>query len=211
MISTLGLALALGVGAVAGGSGVLGGWKYRERQEKDAAFDALLEDSEDGSRVTLPVPETSTPLLGLWRQKRHRQKEKKLAKRGYVKWYKLDGMLRRPQWIKPNREGSGIPKYYDSDDDVHYLFPKDPLVTDSRTGAPVAIHHRGEVEPVNVAEPEYPPIDADRLEEAINLEIESEPPSWLSKFGGLDGETIMWLMIVGVLGFAAFQQFVGGA
>jgi len=209
MISTTALALTLGVGLTLGGVGAFGGWKYRDMQETDDEFHARIEHATDGTVVTLPSPETGSSLLDIWRHYRHRKKQQKLAKRGYVKWYKLDGMLSRPKWVKPEKSGSGVPKYYDSSDDVHYLFPKEPLVTDSRTGAPVAIHHAGEAEPVNVKDPAYPPIDSDRLEEAINLEIESDPPGWLDKFD-LNGETVMWIMILLVLGFAGFQQFMGG-
>jgi hypothetical protein len=210
MISTtIALALAGGVGLTLGGVGALGGLKYQERKETDDNYLDRIEEATDGTEVVLPAPETGSSLVGAWKISRHRSKQKKLAKRGYVKWYKLDGMLSRPTWVKPERSGSGVPKYYDSDDECHYLFPTDPLVTDSETGAPVAIHHTGEAEPVNISDPEYPPIDSDRLEEAINLEIESDPPSWLSNLD-ISSSTIMWVMILGVLAFAGFQQFAGG-
>jgi hypothetical protein len=192
---------ALGIGAYAGI------W-YRGYRDEPQEFEAEIEKMDDsGHAVGLPAPETSNSLLGLFRANRHRMKAKKLAKKGYVKWYKFDGMLERPKWVKPERGGSGVPKYYDSDDEVHYLFPKDALVTDSRTGAPVAVHHAGQVEPVNLADPEFPPIDADRLEEIINLEIESDPPSWLSKFD-FDAQTMMWVAIAIILVFAGAQQLM---
>jgi hypothetical protein len=196
----------LAVGGVVGG---FGGLLYKRHKDAPAEFEAELDKNiaGEGHTVTLPSPETSGSLMSLLSISRHKSKEKKLASRGYVKWYKLDGMLSPPKWVKPERSGSGEPKYYDSDDDVHYLFPQEPLVTDAQTGAPVAVHHSGEVEPVNIANPAYPPIDADRLEEVINLEIDSEPPSWFSKFD-IDATTMMWLLIIIVMGAAAAQQFL---
>jgi len=192
-------------GVVSGG--YVGYW-FRGYRDEPNEFEEALEHSEGlGDDIVLPAPETSNSILGLLKANRHRKKAKRLAKKGYVKWYKFDGMLERPKWVKPERGGSGVPKYYDRDDDCHYLFPKEALVTDSRTGAPVAIHHSGQVEPVNLADPGVPPIDADRLEEIINLEIESDPPGWLSKFD-LNAQTMMWVAIAIVLAFAGLQQLL---
>jgi len=206
-VSTIALALSVAVGAL--GLTVGGGVGYWARGNVDEPyeFEGVLEENSnhDGRSVTLPAPDVSGGWLDVFRQRQHRKKEKKLAKRGYVKWFKFDGMLRAPEWVRPERGGSGAPKYYDRDDGVHYLFPEDALVTDARTGAPVAVHHSGEVEPVNLKEPAHPPIDADRLEEIINLEIESDPPGWLSKFD-LDAQTMMYASIVLILIFAGAQQ-----
>jgi len=192
---------------VGGGIGSFVGWWYRGHSDDPDEFEATLDENvaDDGHTVTLPAPEVKGSLWSLFKFIRHRRKEKKLAKRGYVRWYKFDGMLSSPKWVKPKKSGSGIPKY--NDGDAHYLFPKDALVTDSRTGAPVAIHHKGEAEPVNLANPAHPPIDADRLDEVINLEIDSDPPSWLSKFD-LNATTMMWILILIVMGVAAAQQFL---
>jgi len=209
MISLELAAIVGGAGVVVGGGlgGYLGYW-YRGHRDKPEEFGARLNNMVgSGSEVVLPAPDVSSSLWGVFKQLRHKSKRKKLAKKGYVKWFKIDGMLNAPTWVKPERSGSGVPKFYDSDDDVHYLFPSDALVTDSTTGAPVAVHKSGEAEPVNLEDPEYPPIDADRLEELINLEIESEPPSWLSKFD-LNAQTLMWAMIFIVLIFAGAQQLL---
>jgi len=215
-LSTETVAIAVvGIGAVFGAIGAVAGWWYRKYRTEAEEWERELEDAlelenveDDGHSVTLPAPDMKSSLWDLLKLSRHQAKEQKLAKRGYVKWMKFDGMLRRPEWVKPERSGSGVPKYHDSENDVHYLFPEDALVTDARTGAPVAVHHAGEAEPINLKDPEYPPIDADRLEEIINLEIESEPPSWLSKFD-LDATTIMWVMIIALLAFAGAQQVMG--
>jgi hypothetical protein len=206
IVSELALYLAGGVGLLGLGLGTLVGYYGRGYVDEPEEFDAALEGmDEEGHAVVLPAPETSGSLLSIFRSNQHRKKAKKLAGKGYVRWFKFDGMLERPRWVKPERSGSGVPKYFDKDDDCHYLFPEDALVTDSRTGAPVAVHHSGQAEPVNLADPEYPPIDSDRLEEIINLEIESEPPGWLSKFD-LDSTTIMFVMIALILLFAGAQQ-----
>jgi hypothetical protein len=207
MITTLALGGAAGL-LLGGVAGAAVGWWYRgDKDAKEALNTKLESQDEPGQKAVLPAPEMSNSVLSLFRQSRHQERAQKLAQKGYVKWFKFDGMLKRPQWVKPVREGSGVPRYYDSDDDVHYFFPEDALVTDARTGAPVAVHHAGQVEPVNLADPEYPPIDADRLEEIINLEIESDPPGWLSKMD-FDTQTLMFGMIALILLFAGAQQML---
>jgi len=206
-IETLTLVLCAGVGLVGLGIGLMSGWWYRGYSQDAARFEDAILDKPMGAghEVVLDAPEISSSIWDIWKQSRHRAREQKLAKRGYVKWYKLDGMLQAPTWVKPKREGAGVPEYYDGD--VTYFFPPDALATDARTGAPVAVHHDGEVEPVNIVDPEVPPIEGDRLQEVINLEAESDPPGWLAGFD-LDATTIMWIMIVALIVIGGAQQFL---
>jgi len=180
---------------------------YRHQSRKREYFNQLLEDiSNDGESVSLSAPEVGSGFFDVFKYIRHRQKAKRLAKRGYVKWFKYDGgMLQQPQWVKPKRRGAGVAEY--NDGDSTYLFPEDALVTDAETGAQVAVHHTGQAEPVNISSPEVPPIDADRLDKVINLEIESDPPGLLSRldFGPqmiLYGGIALMLLLGGV------QQFM---
>lgn len=215
----LGLSMAELYG-VLGGAGiviVLAAWGLAEyaKRTADIDVDASIEQAipEEGGAHALSVdpPEVTDSMLGLMAAWRHRRKEKRLARKGYLKWYKIGSNRRRPVWVKPTHDGQGVPQYYDKEDDVTYLFPTGALVTDSRTGAWVAEHRIGEAEPINLREPAYPPLDADRLEEVINLEAESDAPSFFDRFG-LDTTTMMWGLIgVAFIGFAAYRQMGGGA
>lgn len=205
------------LGAIAAAGLVVGslvgygvGWWYRGLQDHADLFADYVDVTSDGTgtHVDFEAPSVGSGFFSLFSYIRHRSKAKRLARKGYVKWYKFDGgMLHGPQWVKPERDGAGVPEYYDSDDDQTYLFPNDPLVTDAETGARVAVHHTGQVEPVNIANPSHPPIDADRLDEIINLEIESEPPGWLDNFD-LDSTTMMYGAIVLILVLGAAQQYL---
>jgi len=201
-------AVVLAVGTVLG---AVVGWWYRGHRDAPEEFDAALAEIDGaGHQAVLDAPDMAAGLWGLFKHIRHRRKAKKLAKRGYVKWYLLDGMLKHPQWVKPERQGAGVPEYHvrsHGSDGITYFFPTDALATDAETGAPVAVHHKGEVEPVNLPSPETPPIDGDRLQETINLEAESDPPGLLDNID-LTPQTLMWVMIVGVLAIGAAQQFL---
>lgn len=200
-----------GLGLLVGSlGGYAGGWWYRGQQDHADMFAEHVEVLTDGvgDRVEFEAPEVGSGFFSLFSYIRHRSKAKRLARKGYVKWYKFDGgMLKGPQWVKPERDGAGVAEYYDSDDDQTYLFPSEPLVTDSETGARVAVHHAGQVEPVNIANPAHPPVDADRLDEIINLEIESDPPGFFDKLD-LDSSTLIFAMIGFILIVGGAQQFL---
>jgi len=208
MVQTLTMVVCAGVGVFGLGLGGFAGWTYRGyRDDADEFEDVVLDlvDDGPGHEVVLNAPEISSSLIGLWKQARHRAREQRLAKRGYVKWFVIDGMLQAPTWVKPERDGAGVPEYYDGD--TTYLFPTDAVATDARTGAPVAIHHAGEVEPVNIVDPAVPAIEGDRLQEVINLEAESDPPGLLAGMD-VDATTLMWIAIVALLAIGGAQQFL---
>lgn len=191
-----------------GGYGI--GWWYRGLQDHAEVFADYVEVETDGSgsRVDFEAPSVGSGFFSLFSYIRHRSKAKRLAKKGYVKWYTFDGgMLHGPQWVKPERDGAGVPEYYDSADGQTYLFPTEPLVTEAETGARVAVHHRGEVEPINISAPVHPPIDADRLDEIINLEMESDPRGLLDQYD-INKTTIMYGAIGLILLLGAYQQYV---
>lgn len=168
-------------------------------------------DPGPGHALKLEPPDLGDSLMGLLAVWRHEQKGKRLARKGYVKWYKIGAKRQRPRWVKPDYEGAGVPEYYDSDEDVTYVFPEEALVTDARTGAWVAEHRIGEAEPINLRDPAAPALDADRLEEVINLEAESDAPGFFDRLN-IDQTTLMWILIFGAFGiFAAFRYMNGGA
>lgn len=158
-------------------------------------------------KVQLNPPKTDgtiTSLLATWR---HRVKSKKLARKGYIRWYKIDAQLHRPQWVKPFRNGDGQPVYY-SDGDP-YWFPRDALVTDAQTGAFVAAHQEGDADPINLRDPMMPGLPTDRLQEAIELSVESDEPGFFDKHD-LDSSTIIAIGIASLLILGAVGKLIGG-
>lgn len=203
--------LALGVAAAAALAGLLYlVVLYRREQVALRALDQRTPTNpgrdEPGADAPLAAPELSGTIWDLITLWRHRKKARKLARRGYVRWYLFDGNLQKPRWVKPEREGKGVPEY--RHDGLPYLFPEDALVLDQSTGAYVAVHHKGEPEPVNLAEPAFPTIDGDRLEELINLSAESDPPTFWSRLD-LDFQTAIGALIAIMFVLFAASQFLG--
>jgi hypothetical protein len=63
------------------------------------------------------------------------------------------------------------------------------------------------VEPINISAPVHPPIDADRLDEIINLEMESDPRGLLDQYD-INKTTMMYGAIGLILLLGAYQQYV---
>jgi hypothetical protein len=165
--------------------------------------DPPVEPDQDVQPVAFDPPEISLSPLDWIRAGRHLQKQRKAAKRGWVKWYRVGANFSRPQWVKPVQDGAGTPKV--TDGGQPYYFEKDAMVVDERTGAYVAVHPEGEADPINLANRAYPGIETDLVERIINLEAENEPSTSLLGLGGMSTQQLMWLGI-GVL-FVLFAAF----
>lgn len=203
------VASLLGVLGIAGaGAGYWYFEQYRDARLQD--FEYLTDKIEEGERLDATPPDVSAGLLDFWRVTRHLQRGKRLANKGYVKWHRLDSTLSRPEWVKPEQDGSGVPKI--TVDGQPYYFPRDAMVTDGLTGAWTALHREGEADPINLRDPAYPGLEVDLVERTINLEAEDEPPGMLDDlFGGMDQTTLMYLGVgVLFLVYAVFR-YMGGA
>lgn len=177
---------------------------YRERRRLEAEANDALRDAEDGE-TTLKPPDVGTSLWDMVKLWRHHAKAKRMARNGYVRWYRIDSSLHGPSWVKPEAEGAGVREH--RHDGVTYLFPDDAMVTDARTGAHIAIHREGEAEPINLRDPAMPPLPADRLEEVINLEAESDAPGLLDRLD-LDPKTLLFGGMALMLVLAGAQKFM---
>jgi len=170
----------------------------RRLQAELNAAERLGEDSD------LKPPAVDSGLWGVVKQWWHNKRGAKLAKKGYVRWYKVGANWSRPRWVKPEKSGQG--EYRLREGDEIYYFPTDAMLTDQRTGAWVAVHREGEATPVNLRDPGMPAMDADRAEELLQLSAESDAPGLLSD---LDTTTIMWVGIGGILILAVGAQMTG--
>ena len=180
----------------------------REAREQD--FEAYLDELEEGEPVDFKPANVSAGLLGIIAEWRHVAKSKRMAKKGYVKWYKLDSTLSRPTWVKPKQSGSGVPKARSNG--KPYYFPKKAMVADSTTGAWVALHREGEADPINLRDPAYPGLEADVVDRVINLEAEDKPPGMLDNlFGGMSQQMLLYGSIaIMFLLYAAYRYSAGG-
>jgi len=212
IVELLAVVVALGVLAVVGYVAI----QLMDSQRRLAAElgdddlgvpDNPADETDETDETTEPVlepPDVDSGFLGVLKQWRHNKRATKLAKKGYIRWYKVGASWSRPRWVKPEKAGQG--EYRVRENDETYYFPKDALLTDQRTGAWVAVHREGEATPINLRDPGMPAMDADRAEELLQLSAESDAPGF---FSNIDSTTIMWVAIGGVLLLAAGSQVLG--
>ena len=199
MVSTLILG-ASAVGVTAVGVGAVGYW-YQQRDR--TTVDDIIEES--GDLVSFRRPEVSGGLLDLLKVWRHRSRAQKLAKRGYVKWYRIGSTVSRPQWVKPQQDGSGVPRY--RVDSEPYYFPREAMVTDQETGAYVAMHYDGDADPINLRDNDLPALSTDKVERVINMEAESSAPGFFSNLD-ITPQKIMTALIGLIVVYALLMQFL---
>lgn len=180
---------------------------FPEEDSEDGASESAPDPDRDLQPVAFDPPEISLSPLDWIRAGRHLQKQKKAAKRGWVKWYRVGANFSRPRWVKPVQEGAGTPKV--TDDGQPYYFEKDAMVVDERTGAWVAVHPEGEADPINLADRAYPGIETDLVERILNLEAENEPSTSLIGLGGLSMQQLMWLGIGALFIVFAAVRYMG--
>lgn len=161
----------------------------------------------EGDEVSMRPPDTKDSMFGFLLWYRHHKKQRRLAKKGYVKWKILGSNLSRPRWVKPSQDGSGTPRYFWKGDP--YYFPKDALVLDETSGAYVAIHEKGNAMPLNLQDPPLPPMPVDYVQKLMDLEAESEKPGLFSRLD-ITPQKIMYFFIGFVLIFGFVMQVMGG-
>lgn len=215
------LVVVFAAGLLLGGGGLAAGLFYRgEVRGIEAEVDRLThgpvpaDDSGDtdaaavadgegaGHGVELSPPDVRKGILGLLSQWRHRAKAVKMAEKGYVEWYKLGATVSQPKWVKPDFRGRGEGEYYDSDDDITYLFPKDAMLPDSTTGAWVAMHRENEADPLNLRDPVMTAVPADRLQEIIDLFAEAEKPGFFDRLDISGAQAFIVITVVLFLVYA---------
>jgi hypothetical protein len=178
-----------------------------DEADADGDSDLPVDPDRDIQPVTLDPPEISLSPIDWMRAARHLRKQKKAAKRGWVKWYRVGANFSRPQWVKPVQDGAGTPKV--TDGGQPYYFEKDAMVVDERTGAWVAVHPEGEADPINLADRAYPGIETDLVERILNLEAENKPSSSLLGLGGMSQQQLMWLGIGLLFVLFAAYRYMG--
>lgn len=211
------LALVAGIVLGAGSVGVV--WYVRrerarvneevEEVEADAALGVDEDEFGDGTRVEdgevveLEPVNVRSSFVGLVQAWRRRAKERRLAEKGYIKWFRLDSQLQAPKWVKPTRRGSGVGELHTSEGP--YFFSRDAMVTDARTGAWVAMHKVNDADPVNLQDTAYPGIPVDRVEELLNMIAEAEKPGFFENLDISGSTAFILITVVLFLVYAATQ------
>jgi len=179
----------------------------------DLDWETLMDHGHfpEGEEIELPPPrlkQSNFGLLGEFYQfRKHRKKEKKLAKKGYIKWYLIDGTWSWPKYIKPERNGGGIPEY--RHDEKRYLFPERARVPDASAGMHMVVHKAGDATPINLTDLSEFAVDPDALDNYIGRKVTSDPPSFWSKFD-FEAESIIYFGIGLIIVFAVVSRFLGG-
>ena len=183
------------------------------REERDEAEEKVSEFHDrvdpDGA-IELEPPHMSTSTFGLvedlYREWRHRQKEKKLARKGYVKWRIVRGnSLSRPKYVKPKRNGEGVPEItYDGDT---YLFDRDAMVASASNGMWTCFHKAGELDPIPVSDPLRQGIPTDTVDEWLTMRVTSSPPSFWDKWD-IDSQDVLTYSMAAIIALAGLQQFL---
>jgi len=155
--------------------------------------DGEFEDA--GDSVDLPKPNIRRswfgPLAAYW----HLRKERKLAGKGYVKWFLVDDGWPRPKYIKPTDKGGGEFEY--EHDGETYLFPREAMLPSRDEGMWTVMHDKGDAKPRNLRQPDEPSVSAKQLNNYVTSRVTVEPPGWLENLN-IDASD---LLTYGVIGF----------
>jgi len=160
-------------------------------------------DDDPAEIVDIEPPEIKEGWFTTWNLLKHHRKRKNLSKRGYVRWYLIDGYWPEPKYVKPRLDGHGMPII--DHDDTQYLFPRNAMLASEREGMWTVIHKRGEADPINLREPSKNAIPADALDEFMTMNVMTDPPSFWSKFD-VDAQDMVMYAIAGIIVFALINQ-----
>jgi len=183
-----------------------------ELPEGVTVLDGFDLDADDEVQLAeLDQPDMKTARWGwlqqIWRMHKQIKKRRKMASEGYVQWYLIDDTYPVPKFVKPERKGAGVPEYEHGGN--RYLFPKDAMVASEQQGVWTIMHKRGEADPLNLRDPTKNAIQADTLEEYIQMRVSTSPPSWLDQFG-LGAEDIIKYGLAGFILIVIGQSVIGG-
>lgn len=192
---------------------VAGGYLvYRSRQLSAEVQEDLA--ANGGQIVEMTPPNVRSERFGLMKTVREKRKKKRMLDKGYVQWYLIDDSFPRPQFVKPKRDESGVPKVEKGDET--YLFPPHGRLPSEEQGMWTYVHRKGEADPVNLRDPDDLAIPADVLSEYLTMAVTSKPPGLLGGLGGLglgdmDSMDLLRYTVVGmVLLFIGLEVSGGG-
>jgi len=172
--------------------------------------DDLPADAE--GYVSLPAPDLSGSRFGLlgrlWTLYKHHIRRRRLAKKGYVQWYRIEnGTFSGPHYVRPEADAeSPIP--FVSHDDGRYFFPDAAMVTDTSVGMWTAVHRKGEADPINLRDGDADAIPAEAAEAWSEMTVTAQKPGGL--LGGLGDITPRKMLALAIAGVMVLSVVMGG-
>lgn len=172
----------------------------------DSTDTELNGDDEAGQQIEpLDIKDSKLDFLREWRQT---AKRKKLARRGYVQWYLIEGgVWPSPRFIKPKPHGNGMPEYEHGD--KIYFFPPGSAVPSSKHGIRTVVHHVDDAKPINLEEPGKPAIDPSAVKHYLTMGTVTGPPGWLSGLNW-DRETMLRGLLSLIIGGTILYGVLSG-
>jgi hypothetical protein len=174
-------------------------------------YETAMENGTESAVVRMPKPDLKTGRFGLlgkyYRIHKTHKRRRKLARKGYVRWFLVDETFPEPKFVKPELDGSGLPEV--RQDGVPYTFPRAAMLPDERNGMYTVVHKRGDSEPINLQDPAKEAIPADLVDDWIQLQLHRDPPSWWDNID-LDPQTIMAVAIGLTILIAVLLPVFGG-
>jgi len=187
-------------------------WDWLKGREQTDWYDEVVEgnDGEEPDVVHLDPPELKSRLgvFGkVWKQYRHHRKLRRLAGKGYVRWFLVEDSFPAAKFVRPKMNGNGVRelKY----DGGRYLFPREAFLADRTTGMWTVVHKAGELDPIPLHEPSKNALSADQAQEWFTSTVSSSAPSLMDRLDIDKSDALMYMMLIVVV-FALFQQFMGG-
>lgn len=179
----------------------------------DAELPAADDPGEDtpgevGEPARPDLKSSSFGILGkFFKYCRFRSKLRRKAGNGYVLWYLLDDSFPEPRFVKPEREGAGVPEL--KHEGTRYLFPPEGRLPHRRNGMWVYVHSKEDSVPINLSHPSELALDPGVLQQYSELKPETDSPSW---FNGLDVEPQeLFIYLIFGIGLLATIVHLAGA
>ena len=187
-------------------------WSWWQDRDQTDWYDEVVEgnDGDEPEVVHLDPPELKSRLgvFGkVWKQYRHHKKLRRLAGKGYVRWYLVEDSFPAAKFVRPKMKGNGVRelKY----DGGRYLFPREAFLASATTGMWTVVHKAGELDPIPLHEPSKNALSADQAQEWFTSTVSSSAPSLMDRLDIDKSDALTYMMLIIVV-FALFQQFMGG-
>lgn len=158
--------------------------------------------------VTLDPPNIKESLFAPLATYFHLRKQRKLAGKGYVKWFLVDDGWPRPKFIKPKDKGGGQFEY--EHDGETYLFPREAMLPSKDEGMWTVVHDHGDATPRNLRQPTEFTVSAKQLNNYVTSRVTVEPPGWLSGLSDMSAQDLFKYAIMAFIAFVLLQGAMGG-
>lgn len=160
----------------------VGGYVYTRRGDvlprPESSATTTPDEGEGGGDLAPPrLKGSRLGVLGeFYHWYKRQQQIKRKAGKGYVMWYLFEDSWPEPRFVQPESEGAGVLEY--KHDGETYLFDREAMLPDRRTGMWVAAHNADDGTPINLREPDEHAIDPGVLQRWKDAHYQIEPPSF---------------------------------